>query len=54
MSDLKLKTLKCALLVALNNKPYQEITDNEAQLTYYLSQDPDVQEKLSSGRSKDV
>ena len=52
-SSLRLKSLKCELLKTLNSKPVEEITDNEAQLTFYLSQDPDVQEALSRARDYD-
>ncbi len=51
MSSLSLKTLKCQLLKKLNEKPVEDLTDNEADLTFYLSQDPDVQEHLSAMKS---
>ncbi len=52
-SSLRLKSLKCELLKTLNEKPVEDITDNEASLTLLLSQDPDVQEALSRARDYD-
>ena len=46
----KIKTIKVALLFELNRKPYKDITDNEAELIFCLSQDPDIQECLSKGK----
>jgi hypothetical protein len=50
----KIKTLKVELLKALNDKPHKEITDSEANIIYYLSQDPDIQEVLSSRSKIDI